>query len=310
MPTRPFRFALSVNRLPESKDDWLRSVKLADDLGYSQVVLGDHVGEQRYSSVPALAAAAAMNPRLRFGTSVFNNDFRHPALLAKDVATLDVMTEGRYELGLGAGWMGTDYTTTGIPRDSGRIRIERLEESVQIIKGLFGPGPVSFEGRHYQTRALEGWPKPIQQPLPIFIGGGTRRLLAMAARQADIVGLQPVHRGGVYGGGSELSSAALAERQRWVAEAAGERIELIELQMLVHAVSVTGDPREGAGKLAPRFGMTVDEALTSPYLMVGPITKIVEDLISMRERLRLSYFTIRYLDAVAFAPVLARLIGI
>jgi probable F420-dependent oxidoreductase len=309
MTQRPFRFALSVNRLPESRDDWLRSVQLADDLGFSQVVLGDHVGEQRYSSVPALAAAASVNSRLRFGTSVFNNDFRHPVMLAKDVATLDVMTEGRFELGLGAGWMATDYTTTGISRDPGRIRIERLEESVQIIRGLFGPGPVTFEGSHYQVSGLEGWPKPVQDPLPIFIGGGTRRLLSMAARHADIVGLQPVHRGGVYGGGAELSSAALSERCRWVEESAGDRFDRIELHMLVHAVSVANDPGDGAKQLATRFGLSVDEALSSPYLLIGPTGKIAVDLVSLREGLGLSYFTVRYADALAFAPVLEQLSG-
>jgi probable F420-dependent oxidoreductase len=309
MTQRPFRFALSVNRLPESRGDWLRSVQLADDLGFSQVVLGDHVGEQRYASVPALAAAASVNSRLRFGTSVFNNDFRHPVILAKDVATLDVMTEGRFELGLGAGWMATDYTTTGITRDPGKIRIARLEESVQIMRGLFRSGPVTFEGHHYRVTGLEGWPKPVQDPLPIFIGGGTRRLLYMAARQADIVGLQPVHRGGVYGGGSELSLAALTERRRWVEESAGDRISRIELAMLVHAVSVSNDPEARAEQLASRFGLSVVEALASPYLLIGPIAKIADDMVSLRERLGLSYFTVRYADAHAFAPVLENLSG-
>lgn len=309
MTQRPFRFALSINRLPESRDDWLRSVQRADDLGFSQVVLGDHVGEPRYASIPALAAAASVNSRLRFGTAVFNNDFRHPVMLAKDAATLDVMTEGRYELGLGAGWMATDYAMTGMVRNPGKIRIERLEESVQIIKGLFGSGSVTFEGSHYQVNGLEGWPKPIQDPLPIFIGGGTRRLLSMAARHADIVGLQPVHRGGVYGGGAELSLAALTERRRWVEESAGDRFDLIELAMLIHAVSVANDPRIGAGQLAPRFGLSVEEALSSPYLLTGPTNKIAGDLIALREELGLSYFTVRYADAHAFAPVLENLSG-
>ena len=237
MTQRPFRFALSVNRLHESTKDWLRSLQMADDLGLSQVVLGDHVGEQRYASVLALASGASVNGRLRFGTSVFNNDFRHPVISAKDVATLDVMSEGRVELGLGARRVAPDYGTTGSIRDSGRIRIERLEESVQIIRGLLGSGPVTFE------------------------------------------------------------------------ESAGDRIGPIELKILVHAVSAAHDPQTGAEQLASGFGLSVAEALESPYLLIGPIAKIADDVMSLRASLGLSYFTVRYADAEAFAPVVEILSG-
>lgn len=277
---------------------------MADDLGYSQVILGDHVGEARYSSMVAFAAAAGFSSRLRFGTIVFNNDFRHPAMMAKDAATLDQMTEGRYQLGLGAGWMAKDYTSTGITKDSGKVRIARLEESVKIIKGLFAEGPVTFDGTHYQISELEGLPKPIQTPLPIFIGGGTRALLTMAAREANIVGLQPVHRGGSRGGGTELSTAALAERSAWVKEGAGDRYDEIELHLLVHGIAVDKTAEAGAEKIASRFGLTPEEALLSPYLLLGPVEKIAEDLLSLRERYDLSYFSIRYPTAPEFAPVL------
>lgn len=306
---RKFRFALSVNQLPESKQDWFDTVRMADDLGFAQILTGDHVGEERYASIPAFAAAAAINDRIRFGTVVFNNDFRHPVLLAKDVATLDVVTDGRYQLGVGAGWMTSDYENTGIKKNGGKIRVDRLEESVKIIKGLFGPDPVNFEGIYYQIKNLAGWPKPVQTPLPIFIGGGSERLLTMAAREANIVGLQPIHRGGVRGGGYEVSNQALSDRAKWVKNAAGDRYDEIELHMLVHAVALTDDVQAGAAKLAPRFDLTEDEAVASPYLLIGPAGKIADDVLRLREEFGLSYFSVRFSDAKSFAPVLAKLAG-
>ena len=307
--SRPFRFAFSVNHMPPTVKEWRDAVLMADDLGYSQVILGDHVGEARYSSMVAFAAAAGFSSSLRFGTIVFNNDFRHPVMVAKDAATLDHMTEGRYQLGLGAGWMTSDYTSTGIARDPGRVRIARLEESVKIIKGLFGDGPVSFDGEHYQISDLEGLPKPVQSRLPIFIGGGTRALLTMAGREADIVGLQPVHRGGSRGGGPELSSEALGQRSAWVKEGAAGRYDEIELHLLVHGIAVATTAAAGAEKISARFGLTPEEALVSPYLLLGPVEKIAEDLLGLREKYDLSYFSIRYATAPEFAPVLSILAG-
>lgn len=307
---RPFRFALTINRMPDSLDDWRDSVLMAERLGYSQVLLGDHVGEPRYASIPAMAAAASYSQTLRFGTVVFNNDLRHPVMLAKDVATLDVMTNGRYQLGIGAGWMTGDYEHTGLPKASGGVRLARLAECLTILKGLFATGPVTFEGEHYQIRDLEGWPKPLQSPRPpIFVGGGGPRILTLAAHEADIVGLQPIHHGGTRGGGDELSPGKLAERSLLVREESRGRPPL-ELHMLIHGVAVTdGDVEAAAAELAPRFGLTPGQALESPYLLIGAADQVVEKVRHLRSEYGVSYFSVRYVDAEMLAPVVRALAG-
>lgn len=307
---RRFRFGLSINRLPGTRQDWQNYVRQADDEGYDVVLLGDHIGEERYSSPPAMAAAAGFSSRLRFGTIVFNNELRHPAMLAKDVATVDVLTEGRYEMGIGAGWMNNDFKNIGVRKDPGPIRIERLGESVRIIKALFGEGPVHFEGKHYQVNGLEGWPKPVQKPHPpILIGGGGEPIIALAAREADIVSLNPVHRKGVRGGGPELSEAALAERAGWVRQYAGDRYAKLRIHLLVHSIRVTDDTRAAAEELGAQFSMTADEALASPYLFIGSPARVAEHIHRLREMYGISYFSIRYQNAATFKAVLPRVSG-
>jgi probable F420-dependent oxidoreductase len=307
---RRFRFALSINRLPGTRKDWQGYVEQADNDGYDVVLLGDHIGEERYSSPPAMAVAGGFSKRLRFGTIVFNNDLRHPAMLAKDVATVDVMTEGRYEMGIGAGWMNNDYKNIGLKKDPGPIRIERLGESLQIIKALFGDGPVHFEGKHYTINGLEGWPKPIQRPRPpILVGGGGESIIALGAREADIVSLNPVHRKGTRGGGPELSDEKLAERAGWVRQHAGDRYPQLRIHMLVHSIRVTDNTRAAAEELGAQFSMSAEEALVSPYLFIGSPARICEHIHRLRERYGISYFSIRYQNAAQFKEVLPQISG-
>jgi len=305
---RGFRFALSVNRMLDSLDDWRQTVAEAESRGYSALVLGDHLGAERYAAVPALAYAAAQTSRLRLGSFLFNNDFRHPAVLAKEVATLDIMTGGRFEFGIGAGWMRGDYEMTGIRKDPGPIRAERLEEALVVLKGLFAPGPLTFEGRHYRISALEGLPKPAQSPHPpIVVGGGSREVLAVAARQADVASLNPVHRRGVPGAGPELSWSALAERVAWVAEFSSGRPQPPDLHLLIHGMAIEAAPGPGAARVASDNRLSPEEALASPYLLIGSAGEAARRLEGIRSRLGIAYFSVRAADAEQFQPVLEAL---
>src|SRR2546429_9289950 len=187
---RPFRFGVAAEGAP-SREQWVEKARKVEDLGYATFLVADHFVNE-FPPITALLSAADATNKLRVGSFVFDNDFRHPALLAKEAATLDLLSGGRLELGLGAGWMKPEYDQAGIPFDRASERIDRMKEGVQIIKGLFADGPVDFAGRYYTITDLEGFPKPTQRPHPpIHIGGGGQSLLALAAREADIVGFIP-----------------------------------------------------------------------------------------------------------------------
>lgn len=176
---RTFRFGVQIASAG-SAQEWADLARRAEELGYSSVFMPDHFGEQ-LAPVPALMAAADATTDLRIGALVFGNDYKHPVVLAKEAATLDVLSGGRFEFGIGAGWMNTDYEESGIQHDRPGVRIDRLAESVQICKGLFGEDPVTFEGEHYRISGLNGMPKPVQRPHPpVLIGGGGKRVLSLA----------------------------------------------------------------------------------------------------------------------------------
>jgi len=289
--------------------EWRELAGKAEDLGFSTLLLPDHFGRQ-WSPLLALQAAAQATQRLRVGTIVLDNDFRHPALLAKDAATLDVLTDGRFELGLGAGWMDADYRWTGIPFDPPALRVQRLEESVKIIKGLFGEGPFTFQGQHYTITDMEGFPKPIQKPrLPIMIAGSRPRMLSLAAREADIVGIEDHQFAERVTGSTTLHAANAAEQVAIVREAAGERFAQLELNVFAARVEVTDDPRRAADALADHFHTTRQRVLGSASFLIGTVDSIVETLERRRAELGISYVIVfdRVMDA--FAPVVAKLAG-
>ena len=189
-PVRPFRFLAGGVEIVDGKA-LADKARRAESIGYSVLVLSDHLLAQ-LAPIPAMATIAAATERLRVGTFVFNNDLRHPAVLAQDLATLDVLSNGRLEIGIGAGWNEPEYEEIGLPFEPVATRVGRLAESVAVLKGLFGDGPFSFDGTHYTTRARDGQPKPVQKPHPpLMIGGGGRRVLSLAAREANIVSLAP-----------------------------------------------------------------------------------------------------------------------
>lgn len=289
---------------------WAEKVRRLESLGYSALYLPDHFSEQP-GVFTALAAAAAATEKLRLGALVFDNDYRHPAVLAKEVATLDVFSGGRVDFGLGAGWERSDYDATGIPYDPPGVRIDRMLESLKICRGLFDEGPFTFEGEHYHVVALDGRPKPLQSPLPLLLGGGGKRMLTIAAREADIVNVNfNLAHGAVS---SELVLTGTAEqtdeKMAWIREAAGERHDRIELSVLIFLLNVTDDARTLADAVAAGLGTTGDVVLDIPHFLLGSLDQMEEVLQRRRERYGISYVIVQENGAEAFAPLVERLTG-
>ena len=309
---RLFRFGVGPGSA-SSRADWVQKARKAEDLGYSTLLLPDHFVND-LATVPALSVAAEATQTLRIGSFVFDNDFRHPAMVAKEAATLDLLSDGRFELGIGAGWHGPEYEQTGIPFDPPGVRVGRLEEAITIIKALFGEGPVNFSGKHYNISGLVGLPRPVQRPHPpIFIAGGARRVLSLAAREADIVGLH--FRTYQDGSGGDLSSAskdATLEKLEWVREAAGDRFHEIEFNVLIRWLAISDSPQARAEEIASqdgRPGVTTQMLLESPNALIGSVDDIVETLQMRRERYSISYMVVLEEEMETFAPVVARLSG-
>jgi probable F420-dependent oxidoreductase len=308
---RPFRFGLLAASAP-TKAAWLDIARKAEDLGCSTLLVPDHFPKQ-LSPMPALAAAAAVTTDIRLGTLVAANDFRHPAMLAKEAATLDVLSDGRFELGLGAGWLDEDYSMTGIPHDRAGVRIERMIEAVEILRGFWGAEAFSFAGEHYMISDLDGTPKPVQTGGPkLVVGGGGKRMLSTAARLADIVGLNPNVGAGTVGAAafSSMSADATDEKLRWVQAAAGDRFDDIEIGILKLAATVTDDRDTAATTVGEGMGMDADGIVESPHTLIGSTEQIIEELRAQRERWHLSYVTLRDDLLDDFAPVIARLSGV
>jgi probable F420-dependent oxidoreductase len=308
-PLPPFRFGVQCSSPPDiTANRWRDLARKVEDLGYHRLTVSDHLDDQ-LAPVAALMAAADATSTLRVGALVFCNDYRHPAVLAKEAATLDILSDGRFELGLGAGWMTSDYLAAGIAMEAPSVRIARLEEAVQVMRGLFSDGPCSFAGDHYRVEGLSGSPKPLQRPLPLLIGGGGRKILELAGRHADIVGLNPALPNGVIdaSAGPDATESATRRKLEWVRAAAGERFAAIELHTRIHLVVVTDDRDGTAEALAPALGLTPGEALASPHALAGTHEQIAEDLIERRERLGIASIGIS-LDAIDdLAPVVERL---
>ena len=308
--TRPFRFGVQTKSVG-SRTEWVELIRKIDDLGYSSVTIPDHFDDQLAPAV-ALMAAADASERLRIGALVWCNDYRHPVVFAKEAATLDLLSDGRVELGIGAGWMVSDYEEAGMTYDRPGLRIERMVEAIEVLKGLFGPDAFSYEGEHYQIANLNATPKPVQKPHPPFlIGGGGPRFLRLAGKHADIVGINPNLSAGAIT--PEVGSDATAERYEekisWVKEGAGDRFGDIELQVRTFFVTVTDDRMATAEALSAGVGLTVEQGLNSPLALVGTPTQIVEDLKVRRERFGFNYIVVGQDQFEDFAPVVAELAG-
>ena len=307
----PFRFGVNV-REASSRAAWQDKARKSEDLGYSTFLVPDHLAAM-LATIPAVMSAAAATKHLRVGTNVLNNDLRHPVLLAREAATMDLLTDGRLDLGLGAGYMRIEYEQAGLRFDRGGVRVERLAEAIAIIKGLLGGAEVNFAGQHYRVTGHRIYPLPVQRPHPpIVIGGNGPRLLALAAKEADIVNFTGITftRGGTVPDMSGWRAAGIDERLRVVRDAAGTRFDSLVLSAQVQRVIVTDRRREAAAELQKSWKqLSVEEILEAPYALIGSVDEMVESLHARRERWGLSYFVTfePYLETLG--PIVARLSG-
>jgi probable F420-dependent oxidoreductase len=309
---RRFRFGIQLSNA-SSGQDWAAQARKAEDLGYDTLFMPDHFGDQ-LAPVPALMAAAGATTELKVGALVFDNDYKHPVVLAKELATIDVLSGGRLEVGLGAGWMQSDYDQSGIPMDAPGVRVSRMEEGIAVIKGCFAPGPFSFSGEHYAIDGYDGLPKPAQSPPPFLIGGGAKRVLSIAAREAQIVGINPsIHSGEADTAAARNGAAGETDQKlQWVKDAAGDRYADLEINILQFATIVTDDRKGTAEMMAPLFGLPPDELETYPHACIGTIDEIAESLQARRERWDASYVVFQGFDGTtmdAMASLVAKLRG-
>jgi probable F420-dependent oxidoreductase len=293
---KPFRFGLQLQSLPAG--DWVERVRRVEALGYSTVFWPDHFGTQ-WDPIAALAAAAAVTERLNIGSLVYDVDYRHPVIHAKASATIHLLSGGRHEFGLGAGWMQTDYEEAGMPYDRPGLRIERLDEALQIIRSMWTKEKTSFSGKHYEIREIAQAAELPQGSLPkILIGGGGPRVLRLAGRHADIVGINPkVAEGKVTPNTArDLAPERVLEKIGWIregAEAAGRDPDAIELNSLVFLVAFTDNAGPLRAGLAQNTGMTVDQIASCPLFLTGSPSEIRDGLQKRREETGISYVVIQ-----------------
>jgi len=307
----PFRFGVQLSNA-SSGASWRKLARTVEDLGYSTLFLPDHFGDQ-FGTLVALTVAAEATTVLNVGSLVFGNDYRHPIVLAKEVATLDLISEGRVEFGLGAGWMTTDYEQAGMANDRPGVRISRMVESLAIMKSLWSTGKATMAGEYYTVTDAVGAPLPHRRPHPkIIIGGGGKRILGIAAREADIVGVNMNLASGHAG--REVLDSATAEyfdqRIAWVREAAGDRFDTLELQCLTFLVQIVPDRKDAIARLSSAMDVPSTQIEGSPIALIGTIEQISEQLIERRERFGFSYIVVHESELEAFAPVVAALAGV
>jgi probable F420-dependent oxidoreductase len=321
--TRPIRFGLIASAA--TVDELVETAESAERVGFSSIALNDHFNST-VAPLIGLQAMAAATSLIRISTAVLNQDLRHPAVLAKELATLDVISGGRLEVGLGAGWVQADYEQSGIAFDSAAERIGRLQENVAIVKGLFGREPYTFAGQHYSVTDLDGTPKPLQDGgPPILIGGGGRRILSMAAQCADIIqvlGASFGTGGAVVDGLSSFRSGAFEERLKWIEDAAGNRFRDIELSLMLVFVAVTDDVERTArgfleflsatvaryGGGVADFDVRIEALLESPVIAIGTLDAVCDKLRRVRDTLGFNYFVMPYgASPQSLSPIVARL---
>ena len=313
-----FRFGLLGENV-RSATELMETARRAEAAGFATFLLRDHFIQEPFghqlAPLAALATVAAATARLRVGSLVLCNDYRHPVLLAKEVATLDVLSGGRFELGLGAGFSRPEYEAAGLPYEPPGVRVDRLAEALQVFKGLFGAAPFTFAGRFYSVTKLDAFPKPVQRPHPpILVGAGGRRMLAIAAREASIIGIQTasVRTGRNVPDPSGLLAETIAEKVGWIRQQAGARFDDIELS-IVSSVVVTEHQRAAAERLARERGwegLAVERVLEMPSIFIGSVDQIVDEMQKRRERYGISYYVVSDRSLEMVAPIVARLAGV
>ncbi len=290
---KPFRFGLATGK-GSSRTAWRDKARKAEDLGYDILLMPDHVTTD-LAPIAALAVAAEATSTLRIGSFVFDNDFRHPVLLAREAATLDLLSEGRFELGLGAGYEPDEYTQTGIPFDPPGVRVSRLEEALLIIRRFFTEETVNFSGQYYTISSLRSAPRSLQHPHPpIVLGGQGKRLLSLGARLADSLGIGFQSFTGAQCRLAPTTPEEVEEKITWIRQAAGERFAQLELGYTLFSVQVT------------------ENRIHAPlnfHIVIGSREQIIDELLERRARYGLSYVQVTEPSMDLFAPIVARLAG-
>lgn len=319
---RPFRFGVQ-SYAADSPTAWRDQARRAEASGFSTFSVADHVigpgpalsatnhPVQNLAAIPAMAVAIEATTTINVGARVFCIDYRQPVVFAKEVATLDFFSEGRLELGLGAGWLQGEYEAMGVQWDPPGVRLDRLEETLQLLRAHFADGQVDILGAHVRASGFEGLPKPPKGVPPIMIGGGARRVLGIAGRHADIVSLNFDNRSGAIGAAGVGSSTAelTAQKIGWIRDGAGERFDDLELEIAAYFTVVTDQREATLAALAPRFELTPEAFAEHPHALIGSVDEICDQLVARREIYGISYVTfgVSVLDAVA--PIVDRLSG-
>jgi probable F420-dependent oxidoreductase len=321
--SQPFRFTATLPPPTQPMSAWYDALRRLEDLGIDTLVAADHFTDgYEIEPLVALTAAASATTGTRLQTGVLGNDYRHPVLVHRMAALLDVISGGRFVLGLGAGWMTSDYEAAGLPLDPPATRVDRFEEAIHVLKGLFADDPCTFTGEHYRISQLDGLPKPIQRPHPpFFLGGGSPRVLRIAGREGDLVGINASLRRGALGEHAirDLSRDRVAEKVRWVSEgatSAGRSAEDVELEMNLWLAKITAsaaDARDFLERTAARSGVEASLLAESPSVLVGTTDECIDTLRQRRDDLGVSCYQ---LDAGhpnpgidAFGAVIAALAG-
>jgi probable F420-dependent oxidoreductase len=323
MGKRPFRFGLQAFD-GRSAAGWFDTVRRAEDLGYATLFTSDHyfgpgaisesTGHRPVDLAPltSIAMAAARSTTLRIGCRVFACDFHHPVVLAKEMATLDLLSEGRLEVGLGAGWVRDEYDGLGVPMERPGVRIAKLAEYVEVMRAHWSGEPIDVHGDHVSVSGFAGRPVPVQQPgPPIMIGGGAPRVLGLAGRCADIVSINFNNSTGKLGSASVASSGAdeTAQKVEWIRAGAGERFDELEIEIGAYFVAVGDGAPVMLDAMASRFGVSAEEFASHPHALFGSVPQVCEQLIDRRERYGVSYVTVAQRNLDEFAPVVAALSG-
>ena len=302
---KPFRFALQGRNLGD-REGLVAAARHAESLGYEELFSFDHIGTVD-PFIPLMVAAEATT-RLRVGPLVLNNEFHHPALLARTAATVDRLTGGRLVLGLGTGYTQSEHDAIGMLLREPAARVTRFEESVIALRSLLDRGSAEMDGDHHHLAISDLGVRPVQEHVPLLIGGHGRRVVGIAARHADIFQFT----GLTHGEGGEPSAGGFGiedvrRRSRWLEEAAGDRLADIERSALVQLVDIGADAGDRMAATAERFEIAADQVEHTPFLLIGSVDQVVDKLERLRDDVGISHYVIR--DAESFAPVVDALAG-
>ncbi|WP_420452308.1 TIGR03621 family F420-dependent LLM class oxidoreductase [Ilumatobacter sp.] len=325
--SRPFRFGLQ-SYAADTAEDWRQQARRAESMGFSTFSVADHVigpgpalaatnhPVQNVAAVPAMAVAIEATDTINIGSRVFCTDYRQPVMFAKELATLDFFADGRLELGLGCGWLQGEYEAMGVRWDRAGVRIDRFEETIDLLRQHFGAGEVDISGEHVEATGFEGVPKPADGVPPIMIGGGAKRILGIAGREADIVSLNFDNSSGKIGpDGVGSSTAELTEAKiGYVRDGAAERsdgrgFDHLEIEIGAYFTVVTDDRTGTLGQMAPMFSLEPDQLAEHPHALIGSVDAICDQLAERRETYGISYVTFGASVVDAVGPIVERLSG-